>query len=374
MDSLNILDLFSGAGGLSIGAASNFNGASFVAVEQDMDSCKTYSENHLNSTVVNASVSDFLTQAQSESFDLVIGGPPCQGFSQLGLKNNNDFRNGLWADFMAAVEKFRPMVFVMENVPNFLKSPEFPKLQSMVAKLGGYNLEHRVLNSHDYGSPQSRRRAFIVGWDPARASFEWPENNPVLRNLEDALEHIPQTTKDYEWGESKKFRSGLDLHVGRNYSSLSLERFAHIPAGGNRFDIPERLLADCWKRHQNGAADVMGRLSWNKPSVTIRTEFFKPEKGRYLHPEAMRALTHLEAALIQGFPGDFKFWGGRSSVARQIGNAVPAELAKALFSGISTAKLVLNRAATKRETAEFTAPSAGIEPATKRLEGSCSIH
>jgi DNA (cytosine-5)-methyltransferase 1 len=98
----------------------------------------------------------------------------------------------------------------------------------------------------------------------------------------------------------------------------------------NRFDIPDHLLARCWREHTSGSVDVMGRLSWDKPSVTIRTEFFKPEKGRYLHPTEHRALTHHEAARIQGFPDDYKWVGSKVSIARQIGNAVPIPLGRAI--------------------------------------------
>ena len=128
-----------------------------------------------------------------------------------------------------------------------------------------------------------------------------------------------------------------ELHLTRNYSELSLKRFAHIPEGGNRFDIPYDLLAPCWRRHTSGTADVMGRLRWNRPSVTIRTEFFKPEKGRYLHPTANRALTHYEAALLQGFPDSHRFVGSKTSIARQIGNAVPIPLGAAIARQLEAA-------------------------------------
>ncbi len=111
---------------------------------------------------------------------------------------------------------------------------------------------------------------------------------------------------------------------------MSLERYKAIPPGGNRNDLPAELSTKAWLRHKNGSGDVMGRLYIDRPSVTIRTEFFKPEKGRYLHPTAHRPITHLEAARIQGFPDDFRWCGGKSQIARQIGNAVPVGLAAVL--------------------------------------------
>jgi DNA (cytosine-5)-methyltransferase 1 len=112
-----------------------------------------------------------------------------------------------------------------------------------------------------------------------------------------------------------------------------------VPPGGNRFDLPEKLLPDCWRNKPTGTTDVMGRLEWDRPSLTIRTEFFKPEKGRYLHPQwdaddpsrrVNRPITHWEAARIQGFPDDFVWCGSKIEIARQIGNAVPVGLAAAL--------------------------------------------
>ena len=111
---------------------------------------------------------------------------------------------------------------------------------------------------------------------------------------------------------------------------MSLKRFAAIPERGNRFDLPDELLSPCWRKHRTGTGDVMGRLYLDKPSVTIRTEFFKPEKGRYLHPTEDRVITHYEAAMIQGFPLTYQWVGTREQIARQIGNAVPIPLGEAI--------------------------------------------
>ena len=131
--------------------------------------------------------------------------------------------------------------------------------------------------------------------------------------------------------------AGPELHVTRSFTQLSLNRYRSIPPGGNRFDIPYHLLAPCWRTHRTGSADVMGRLPWDKPSVTIRTEFYKPEKGRYLHPTEDRPITHLEAARLQGFPDDYQWFGSKYSIARQIGNAVPLHLGEALGCHIISA-------------------------------------
>jgi len=124
--------------------------------------------------------------------------------------------------------------------------------------------------------------------------------------------------------------SPRELHFSRTYQRISRKRFAKIPEGGSRANLPDDLKAPCWRRHTTGSMDVMGRLHADRPSVTIRTEFFKPEKGRYLHPTENRAITHYEAALLQGFPDSHRFIGSRTAIARQIGNAVPIPLGAAI--------------------------------------------
>ncbi|WP_338577517.1 DNA cytosine methyltransferase [Erwinia sp. E_sp_W01_1] len=128
----------------------------------------------------------------------------------------------------------------------------------------------------------------------------------------------------------------LNLHFGRNPTALSLERYKVVPLGGNRFDLQKArpdITPACWIKKTSGGTDLFGRLWWHRPSVTIRTEFFKPEKGRYLHPDQHRPITHREAARLMSFPDDFIFLGTKTEIARQIGNAVPPKLAEhiALF-------------------------------------------
>ncbi|MDU7709520.1 MAG: DNA cytosine methyltransferase, partial [Clostridium sp.] len=123
----------------------------------------------------------------------------------------------------------------------------------------------------------------------------------------------------------------LDLHFGRNPTALSQERYRAVPVGGNRFDLQKNrpdITPACWIKKTSGGTDLFGRLWWERPSVTIRTEFFKPEKGRYLHPEQHRPITHREAARLMSFPDEFVFVGSKTEIARQIGNAVPPVFAQ----------------------------------------------
>jgi len=137
-----------------------------------------------------------------------------------------------------------------------------------------------------------------------------------------------------------------DLHVGRTPRELSLARYDCVPPGGGRFDVAPELLPRCWRDKPTGTTDVMGRMRWDAPSLTIRTEFFKPEKGQYLHPQwdphdrsrrVNRVITHAEAAALQDFGEDYLWCGSKTEIAKQIGNAVPVGLAAAVARQVRAA-------------------------------------
>lgn len=344
--SYRMIDLFAGCGGLSSG----FQSAStqeiefrpVAAVELDASAAATYAANQ-GDHVFHGDIKDWLAGDLPEA-EIVLGGPPCQGFSSLGNRDPNDPRNGLWEAYVEAVRRVRPLFFVLENVPQFLKSEEFAQLGRAVdsgGPLEDYFLESYTLNAVDYGTPQSRRRAIVIGRLKPLPAIGSPEPTTHLNKLvvRDAFKGLRRHVKQVDLpNRSRKFRDrdvpgpfkSSELHLSRRFERITLERFEHIPLGGSRFDIPEHLLPRCWKNHRSGSVDVMGRLHWDKPSVTIRTEFFKPEKGRYVHPNQDRSITHLEATRIQGFPDDFLWHGSKTAIARQIGNAVPIPLAAAI--------------------------------------------
>jgi len=303
-----VIDLFAGAGGMSLGfARAGF--APVLAVESDTAAAETYRAN-FGDHVFSGDIADV---KEFPSADVIIGGPPCQGFSQLGARDPDDPRNALWEHYVRAVSQVRPSVFVMENVPQLLSSQQFEDFRAAVHDLG-YELTWEVLDSSRYGVPQRRRRAFVVGSRVGAPSL--PAPTEVVRTVRDAIGDLPFEP------------TGRDLHIGRNPTMLSMERYRHVPEGGNHYDLPDHLKPECWRRKKSGTTDVMGRMRWNGPSCTIRTEFYKPEKGRYLHPEAHRPITHREAARLQTFPDDFVFTGSRIEIAKQIGNAVPVVLAE----------------------------------------------
>jgi DNA (cytosine-5)-methyltransferase 1 len=169
---------------------------------------------------------------------------------------------------------------------------------------------------------------------------EWQTVRDAIGDLQHSVDpemtDLPDTTVEFFGQKVRGIYKASDLDFGRHYSDLSRRRFSEIPPGGNRFNLPDELKAPCWRKHSTGSYDVMGRLWWNRPSTTIRTEFWKPEKGRYLHPEEDRALSHHEAARLQGFDDSFSWCGSKIQIARQIGNAVPVQLAQGLADHIGS--------------------------------------
>jgi len=352
---IRVLDLFSGAGGLSEGfkRASAMRTAERVystvrAVEFDLAAAASYEANHGKSKVFAGAIEDWLATEDVPSADLIIGGPPCQGFSALGKKDVNDKRNRLWEYYAQTILKAQAKFFVLENVPRFLDSPQYEQFREMCGPDGAlrdYTFEAKVLNAATFGAAQIRKRVILIGhhrdlpfpgFPEIEKRFKDPANWRTVRKAlaklpeEVRRQNLPDRTYEFENQVLAGTYRTEELHVTRHYEEISLKRFAFINEGENRFKLPDNLKSDCWRKHTTGSGDVMGRLWWDRPSVTIRTEFFKPEKGRYLHPSEPRALTHHEAARIQGFRDTYKWVGSKTAIARQIGNAVPIPLGKAI--------------------------------------------
>jgi len=350
-----LIDVFAGAGGMTLGF-SKFFGHAFDSVwanDFNDDCVRTYRENFGNHCVPGDIV-DILNDLKMEipRADVVIGGPPCQGFSLLNKNREGDPRKQLWRPYFEIVNRSGAEVFVMENVPQLLGSFEHGEIMG-TAEAMGFKCWGEVLSAADYGVPQTRRRAFIVGckyFDPAQVfpprrtnydprkggvqtSFLQAGRNGYLpgavkwQTVRDAIADLPPPRGTEIRDENPPF----DLHFGRSPTPMSLARYYAIPEEGmNRFDLQKRapdLTPKCWLRKKSGGTDLFGRLWWDRPAFTIRTEFFKPEKGRYLHPRQHRPITHREAARLQSFPDEFVFTGSKIEIARQIGNAVPPRLA-----------------------------------------------
>ncbi|OBB45456.1 DNA (cytosine-5-)-methyltransferase [Mycobacterium sp. 852002-51961_SCH5331710] len=352
---MTTLDLFAGAGGLSEGlnTAAGRRFKPLRAVEWELTAAATYTLNHggrlregrvEGGPVFAGAIEDWLAEDAVPQVDVVVGGPPCQGFSTLNRDGVGAHRNELWRMYAQTVQKAAPKYFVLENVPAFLKSNQWGVFREALEDgiLKDYEIDFDVLNAADFGAFQARKRVIVIGHHKDVASLGLPEPSDAgkHRSLAEALHGVPRAvdrigipdgTIEFRGEELPGVFFTRDLHFGRFYTQLSLDRFKAISRnGGSRAELPNHLKPDCWLKHSRGTGDVMGRLSWEKPSVTIRTEFFKPEKGRYIHPDQDRVITHYEAALIQGFPEDYRWVGTREEIARQIGNAVPIPLGKAI--------------------------------------------
>lgn len=350
-----LIDLFSGAGGMSLGFSKRF-GQPFKPVwANDFNKfcVETYNSN-FGDHCIQGDIVEILKCPKIEipKADVVIGGPPCQGFSLLNKNRENDPRKELWKPFLEVVERSGASVFVMENVPQLLCTFEHGEIVGFAESLGFKVWQDKLLAA-DYGVPQTRIRAFIIGckyldpsslFPPKKTHYNPNGNGLNLTLSEDSSNgYLPdkkkwRTVRDTisdlpppQGSDMIDVPPPLDIHFGRNPTALSKKRYRAIPKEGmNRFDLQElapKLTPKCWIRKKTGGTDLFGRLWWERPAFTIRTEFFKPEKGRYLHPKQHRPITHREAARFQSFPDDFRFLGSKIEIAKQIGNAVPPLLA-----------------------------------------------
>ena len=346
---LKLIDLFAGAGGFTLGFCKTERFEPVFANDFNAYAVKTYNANfgdHCHHGDIN-----FLLENKSFKFpkaDVVVGGPPCQGFSLLNKQREGDPRKQLWRSFMDVVDRVKPMAFVMENVPELLASTEFSEIKGLAESMG-YFVTADILNAADFGVPQRRKRAIILASRLGPLPLPSPTHGDPRKG--DVLfqkglmpwETVGRFIGDLAKPVGVEIRVGqvpapMDLHFGRTPTEESIARYRCIPEGGNRFDLQERrpdLTPQCWIRKKSGGTDLFGRLWHDRPAFTIRTEFFKPEKGRYLHPKQHRPITHREAARLQSFPDSFIFLGTKIEIAKQIGNAVPPLLAKKVAEALS---------------------------------------
>lgn len=344
MSKLVIADLFSGVGGLSQGFISKGFEVEF-AIEYDRDIASSYQKNHPSTTMYSQDIStvDFgVLKKKHREVDVIVGGPPCQGFSQKGKRLSiNDDRNYLFQRFIDAVKVFKPQYFVLENVPNILTTANrFFKNEIIKGfeKLG-YQVNADVLNASDYGVPQNRRRAFFIGTlGNKKLLFPEPKNKKVT--VKEAIYDLPFIGSGEGTQESiyqnlatssfqKKLRNGSKVlynHVATNHSKVALERLSLIPKGKGREVLPPE------HRTKSIYSGTWSRLKEDDTAATITTRFDTPSSGLFTHPVLNRCLTVREAARIQTFPDNFVFYGSKTNQMKQVGNAVPpllaAEIAK----------------------------------------------
>lgn len=338
-----VIDLFAGVGGMSLGfEMSGFD--VLLANEYDKSIAEAYIANHKNTKMIIGDITSLDLKKTFGSYrgkvDVVIGGPPCQGFSQKGQRKTiHDERNFLFKYYVSVVELVKPKYFVMENVPNLLTAEGgyFRKEIEELFNNMGYSLQYGVLNASDYGVPQNRRRAVIIGKLGGKApSLPIPQNKVVtiwdaisdlayLESGEGADEQKYEMPVESEYEKLlRKDSNTLFNHVATKHSPLALERLALIPPNAGREVLPKEHLT---KSIYSG---TWTRMRKDEISVTITTRFDTPSSGKFTHPFLNRAITVREAARIQSFPDTFRFIGNKGSQMKQVGNAVPPLLAAAI--------------------------------------------
>ncbi len=330
------LDLFAGAGGLSLG----LRRAGFRvvgAIENDWLAVETYRRNHRGTRVWADDIRDVSVvevrrrlRLRAGKLALLAGCPPCQGFSSMRTLNGrrrirDRAQKDLLLEFLRFVRGLRPKAIMLENVPGLGDDHRFARFRSALRKLG-YAANWQVLNAADYGVPQRRRRLIYIAWR-AKTRPIFAPTSTTENTVRDAIGQLP----------SPRRRSRDPLHTVREKRSSKVrELIRKIPKnGGSRTALSQREQLECHKR-LDGFKDVYGRMSWDELSPTITCGFVNPSKGRFLHPVQNRAITLREAALLQTFPRYYFFSlrRGKFAAAGLIGNALPPRFIRRLATPV----------------------------------------
>lgn len=362
MGNLSVIDLFCGAGGLSEG----FRQAGFhvLAGNDFFDAAgETFAATHpeakfLPCPIQQYAADDFLKAAGLEAgeLDVLVGGPPCQGFSvynhQRGLQ---DERSSLYQEYLRIVAGLRPNWIVLENVTGMTSAGGGAAVKAILDGLEGlgYSVEAKILRAEEYGVPQERRRIVFIGNRIGLPiEFPSPTHGPGLlpfTTVEDAISDLPRLingggddgiaifaseARSAFQSELRGGSNGVRNHAAAKLASVNLERLKHIPQGGSWRDIPVDLLPAGMKRaKRSDHTKRYGRLSWTGMASTILTKC-DPHWGAYFHPDQNRTVTVREAARLQSFPDFFQFKGTRTEQYVQVGNAVPPLLGRAIAQRI----------------------------------------
>lgn len=346
-----MIDLFCGCGGASLGIESA--GQEVVAaVDINEGACNTYFQNlglqPICGDLNTISGNDILNHygIKKSDVDLVIGCPPCQGFSSLRATTGadvSDKRNQLVSVFLKRIAELDPQCVIFENVVGILNGHGRAYLDLFIKKIQkqGYRINSEILvNVADYGIPQLRKRVVITGikdtdfspvlpvptfFDPKKKGIY---DNP-WRTVRDSIGDLPPLQN----GEKD---SNIPNHVAREHTEEAMRIISSIPKnGGGRKDLPTYLWLQCHRNLKHGADSVYGRMSWDKPAPTITCRCTTPSSGRFIHPEQDRAITIREAARLQTFPDSFVFPIQPKFSEPQIGNAVPPQLIKTVITNLA---------------------------------------
>lgn len=335
-----VIDCFCGAGGLSLG----FEKAGFhvvYAFDFAEDTIETYKHNPKHHhgpafvrdihTVCKSSIEEDLGH-ELGPIDVVIGGPPCQGFSVQRRGDDTDPRNDLVLEYVRLLKEIKPRMFIMENVEGILSKRGEPYIKALHENMekAGYTIQKKKMLASNYGVPQDRTRVIIVGelTDGKSANFEYPEPcDGPKKTVRDAISDLMD-----------KDETTIPNHKADKLSGINLQRIQAITEGQGRDSLPEELQLACQKKN-NGHRhlDTYGRMFWDQPSPTITARFDSFSRGRFGHPVLDRTITLREGARLQTFPDDFEFLGTKVEVAKQIGNAVPPVLAECIARQVISA-------------------------------------
>lgn len=352
---LNAVDLFSGCGGFSLG----FMQAGFdvsAAVEFDQTIAQTYRKNFPNSRLMIDDIKRIDEDGLFEgtTTDVVIGGPPCQGFSMAGARIRGGFtgdpRNYLFKHYLNIVKVLSPEIFVMENVKGMLSMQQGMVFDEIIKAFEDdesfsgrpYSTSWRVVQASDFGIPQNRERLFIIGsrtknfdldsaWDNAKAALVQRDPSFFERvDLRSAIGDLPQASENgvvrlnrpqnrfQQYLATEEYT--LKNHRASRHSAVAIRRMSSVKPGENFSVLDEKI--------SSVHSGSYGRMRWSDLASTITTRFDTPAGGRFTHPDLDRTITPREAARIQSFPDNFTFEGDNRSISRQIGNAVPPKLAR----------------------------------------------
>lgn len=328
-----VFDFFSGCGGTSQG----FKQAQMdivLGIDYDKDACQSFKLNFPDAKVINDDIHNIPTNtlkeevelAQSKGFVLFSGCAPCQPFSQQNKnKLATDPRRSLLIEFGRFVREFKPDLLFVENVPGMQKVGELPTpfndFLNMLKNLN-YSYEFKIVSALWFGVPQNRKRLVLIAAKNFKISFplEQKIKNSKFSTVRDWIHNLPPI----EAGEK---HSEIEDHHASKLSSMNLERIKHTKEGGGKETWPAHLQLNCHKQYK-GHSDTYSRMAWDKPASVLTTRCTSYSNGRYGHPEQNRAISIREAALLQTFPMNYKFFGNQNSRAKQIGNAVPPLMAQ----------------------------------------------
>lgn len=339
MSKFNVLDLFCGAGGLSYG----FESAGFnilLGIDTDLKALETFRLNHRGAKILCGDMTqvtyakDIKPLIGTETIDVIIGGPPCQGMSLSGPRKLDDPRNRLYLSYIRLVQEIQPKAFVIENVPGLVSLFKGKIKDNIIEKFTkmGYKVDYKIMCAADYGVPQNRRRVIFVG--SKKGNFQYPAANTkkivtcsmALSDLPPLIEELGQEEEAY-FTESqndyqklmRKQSNKVFNHIAAKHSDRVKSIISLVPDGGNYKDLPEPY------RNSRNFHVAWTRFASNKPAPTIDTGH-----RHHFHYKYNRVPTVRECARLQSFPDNFRFLGNKTQQFRQVGNAVPPLLAQAI--------------------------------------------